>query len=69
MTIHKHINDGKPDYKGRFYDYATWGVSMEDYNVEDRLITKDDWENWLKLREEYSRKSISKYNGELRKRC
>ena len=22
-TIHKHINDGKPDYKGRFYDYAT----------------------------------------------
>ena len=23
LTIHKHINDGKPDYKGRFYDYAT----------------------------------------------
>ena len=23
FTIHKHINDGKPDYKGRFYDYAT----------------------------------------------
>ena len=20
---------------------------MEDYNVEDRLITKDDWEEWL----------------------
>ena len=32
---------------------------MEDYNVEDRLITKEDWENWLKSKEEYSDKHIS----------
>ena len=32
---------------------------MEDYNVEGRLITKDDWENWLKMREEYSDRHIS----------
>ena len=40
---------------------------MEDYNIEDRLITKDDWENWLKLREEYSRKSISNTTENNRK--
>ena len=27
---------------------------MEDYKVEGRLITKDDWENWLKSREKES---------------
>ena len=32
---------------------------MEDYNVEDRLITKEDWENWLKSKEEYSDKRLS----------
>lgn len=32
---------------------------MEDYNVEDRLITKEDWEKWLKLKEEYSDKRLS----------
>lgn len=32
---------------------------MTDYNVEDRIITKDDWENWMKMREEYSDKHIS----------
>ena len=31
---------------------------MKDYNVEDRLITKEDWENWLKLRKEYSGKRL-----------
>ena len=25
---------------------------MTDYNVEGRLITKDDWEKWLKMKEE-----------------
>ena len=40
---------------------------MNDYNVEGRLITKDDWEYWLKLREEYSRKSISKTTENNRK--
>ena len=32
---------------------------MEDYNVEDRLITKEDWENWLKSKEEYSDRHLS----------
>lgn len=32
---------------------------MTDYNVEGRLITKDDWENWLKMKEEYSNKLLS----------
>ena len=32
---------------------------MEDYNVEDRLITKEDWEKWLKLKEEHSDKRLS----------
>ena len=32
---------------------------MKDYNVEDRLITKEDWENWLKSKEEYSDKRLS----------
>lgn len=32
---------------------------MEEYNVEDRLITKEDWENWLKSKEEYSNKRLS----------
>ena len=32
---------------------------MEDYNVEDRLITKEDWEKWLKSKEEYSDKRLS----------
>lgn len=34
---------------------------MEDYNVEGRLITKDDWENWLKSKEEESAKKESRY--------
>ena len=25
---------------------------MEKYNVEGRLITKDDWEKWLKSKED-----------------
>ena len=29
---------------------------MTDYNVEGRLITKDDWEKWLKSKEEESTK-------------
>ena len=32
---------------------------MEDYNVEGRLITKDDWENWLKMKEENSNRHLS----------
>ena len=32
---------------------------MEDYNVEGRLITKDDWEKWLKMKEEYSDRHLS----------
>ena len=32
---------------------------MNDYNVKDRLITQEDWEKWLKLKEEYSDKHIS----------
>lgn len=32
---------------------------MEEYNVEGRLITKDDWEKWLKTREEYFDKCLS----------
>ena len=32
---------------------------MTDYNVEDRLITKDDWEKWLKMKEEYSDRHLS----------
>lgn len=32
---------------------------MEDYNVEDRLITKEDWEKWLKSKEGYSDKCLS----------
>ena len=32
---------------------------MEDYNVKDRLITKEDWEKWLKLKEEHSDKRLS----------
>ena len=32
---------------------------MTDYNVEGRLITKDDWENWLKMKEEYSDRHLS----------
>ena len=32
---------------------------MEDYNVEDRIITKDDWENWLKMKEENSNRHLS----------
>ena len=34
---------------------------MEDYNVEGRLITKDDWEKWLKSKEEESAKKESRY--------
>ena len=34
---------------------------MTDYNVEDRLITKDDWEKWLKSKEEESDKKESRY--------
>lgn len=34
---------------------------MEDYNVEGRLITKDDWENWLKSKEEESAKKERRY--------
>ena len=32
---------------------------MEDYKVEGRLITKDDWEKWLKSKEEYFDKCLS----------
>ena len=32
---------------------------MKDYNVKDRLITKEDWEKWLKLKEEHSDKRLS----------
>ena len=32
---------------------------MTDYNVEDRLITKDDWERWLKMKEENSNRHLS----------
>lgn len=32
---------------------------MKEYTVEGRLITKDDWEKWLKLKEEYADKHIS----------
>ena len=32
---------------------------MEDYNVKDRIITKEDWEKWLKLKEEHSDKRLS----------
>ena len=32
---------------------------MEEYNVEGRLITKDDWEHWLKMKEEYSDRHLS----------
>ena len=32
---------------------------MEEYNVEGRLITKDDWEKWLKMKEEYSDRHLS----------
>ena len=32
---------------------------MEDYNVKDRPITKEDWEKWLKLKEEHSDKRLS----------
>lgn len=32
---------------------------MKDYNVEDRLITKEDWDKWLKLKEEHSDKRLS----------
>ena len=34
---------------------------MTDYNVEGRLITKDDWEKWLKSKEEESAKKESRY--------
>lgn len=32
---------------------------MEEYNVEGRLITKDDWEKWLKSKEEESDRRLS----------
>ncbi len=32
---------------------------MTDYNIEDRIITKDDWENWLKMKEENSNRHLS----------
>lgn len=32
---------------------------MEDYTADGRLITKDDWENWMKSKEEYSDKRLS----------
>ena len=32
---------------------------MKDYNVEGRLITKEDLDEWLKLRKEYSGKRLS----------
>ena len=32
---------------------------MEDYNVKGRLITKDDWEKWLKSKEEESDRRLS----------
>lgn len=35
---------------------------MTDYNVEGRLITKDDWEKWLKSKEEESAKKEIRYS-------
>ena len=35
---------------------------MTDYNVEGRLITKDDWEKWLKSKKEESAKKESRYD-------
>ena len=32
---------------------------MEDYNVKDRIITNEDWEKWLKMKEEYSDRHLS----------
>ena len=32
---------------------------MEDYTADGRLITTDDWENWMKSKEEYSDKRLS----------
>lgn len=32
---------------------------MTDYNVEGRTITKDDWERWLKSKEEESDRRLS----------
>ena len=32
---------------------------MKEYDSKDRLITKDDWEKWLKLKEEHSDKRLS----------
>lgn len=31
---------------------------MKEYDSKDRLITKEDWENWLKLKEEHSDKPL-----------
>ena len=32
---------------------------MTDYNVEGKLITKDDWEKWLKMKEKCSDRQLS----------
>lgn len=32
---------------------------MKEYDSKDRLITKDDWEKYLKLKEEHSDKRLS----------
>ena len=46
---------------------------MTDYNVESRLITKDDWENWLKMKKEkesrYAVIEWHKYPQEKPKEC
>lgn len=34
---------------------------MKEYDSKDRLITKDDWEEWLKSKEEESAKKESRY--------
>ena len=41
---------------------------MNDYNVKDRIITKEDWEKWLKSKEEYSDKRISNMQETLTKK-
>ena len=41
---------------------------MNNYNVKDRIITKEDWDKWLKSKEEYSDKRISNMQETLTKK-
>lgn len=41
---------------------------MEDYNVEDRLITKDDWEEWLNKKDQKEKENVTmKFEGKWHK--